>query len=158
MWEPSVTRRTLLAGTVSGLAIRPRHGHADETSAAMPGAPETGQSEQVSVVLQVNGTPLPMTIELRTSLLDALRERAGLTGTKKGCDRGACGARTVHIDGRRVVSCLTLPFGARARRSPRSKGSSRMAPNCIPCRPHSCITTASSAAIARQARSCRPPH
>jgi xanthine dehydrogenase YagT iron-sulfur-binding subunit len=58
--------------------------------------------------LQVNGTPVQLSVEPRTSLLDALREQAGLTGTKKGCDRGACGACTVHIDGRRVVSCLTL--------------------------------------------------
>jgi xanthine dehydrogenase YagT iron-sulfur-binding subunit len=58
--------------------------------------------------LQVNGRALPLTVEPRTSLLDALREYAGLTGTKKGCDRGACGACTVHVDGRRVVSCLTL--------------------------------------------------
>jgi len=59
-------------------------------------------------VLQVNGSRLPLTVEPRISLLDALREQAGLTGTKKGCDRGACGACTVHIDGRRVVACLTL--------------------------------------------------
>jgi xanthine dehydrogenase YagT iron-sulfur-binding subunit len=59
-------------------------------------------------VLNVNGNRLPLTVEPRTSLLDALREQAGLTGTKKGCDLGSCGACTVHIDGRRVVSCLTL--------------------------------------------------
>lgn len=58
--------------------------------------------------MQVNGSRLPLTVEPRISLLDALREQAGLTGTKKGCDRGACGACTVHIDGRRVVACLTL--------------------------------------------------
>ena len=59
-------------------------------------------------MLQVNGNRLPLSVEPRTSLLDALREQASMTGTKKGCDRGACGACTVHIDGRRVVSCLTL--------------------------------------------------
>ena len=60
------------------------------------------------MVLQVNGRHVPLTVEPRTSLLDALREQAALTGTKKGCDRGSCGACTVHLDGRRVVSCLTL--------------------------------------------------
>ncbi len=56
----------------------------------------------------VNGQRVALTVEPRTSLLDALREQAGLAGTKKGCDHGSCGACTVHLDGRRVVSCLTL--------------------------------------------------
>ena len=72
----------------------------------MPANP--GASPTVDVVLQVNGRRLPLTVEPRTSLLDALREQAGLTGTKKGCDRGSCGACTVHVDGRRVNACLTL--------------------------------------------------
>jgi xanthine dehydrogenase YagT iron-sulfur-binding subunit len=64
--------------------------------------------ELVSVNLTVNGQPRTMTIEPRTTLLDALRENLALTGTKKSCDRGECGACTVHIDGRRVLSCTTL--------------------------------------------------
>jgi xanthine dehydrogenase YagT iron-sulfur-binding subunit len=60
------------------------------------------------LVLHVNGNGVPLSVDPRTSLLDVLREQAGLPGTKKGCDRGACGACTVHIDGRRVLSCLTL--------------------------------------------------
>ncbi len=56
----------------------------------------------------MNGQNIDLAFDPRTSLLDALREYAGLTGTKKGCDRGACGACTVHIDGRRVLACLTL--------------------------------------------------
>ncbi|MBV8458444.1 MAG: (2Fe-2S)-binding protein [Acetobacteraceae bacterium] len=59
-------------------------------------------------MLQINGQKVPLVIEPRTTLLDGLREYAGLTGTKKGCDMGSCGACTVHVDGRRVVSCLTL--------------------------------------------------
>ena len=59
-------------------------------------------------MLQINGNPVTLAIEPRTTLLDALREYAGLMGTKKGCDMGSCGACTVHIDNRRVVSCLTL--------------------------------------------------
>ena len=62
----------------------------------------------VDVTLRVNGASQALTIEPRVTLLDALRERTGLTGTKKGCDHGQCGACTVLVDGRRVNSCLTL--------------------------------------------------
>ena len=62
----------------------------------------------VDLTLQVNGSRHALSVEPRTTLLDALREELRLTGTKKGCDRGSCGACTVHLDGRRVNSCLTL--------------------------------------------------
>ena len=105
MHHPNLTRRGVIGGTAAGLTLPlVSGGSASARSAAAP-APEPAM---IDVVLQVNGHRVPLTIEPRTSLLDALREHAGLTGTKKGCDRGACGACTVHIDGRRVVSCLTL--------------------------------------------------
>src|SRR5262249_53163590 len=62
----------------------------------------------LEVTLLVNGSPRRLRLEPRVTLLDALREYAGLTGTKKGCDHGQCGACTVLIDGRRINSCLTL--------------------------------------------------
>ena len=62
----------------------------------------------MAVQLEVNGEPRTITVEPRTTLLDALREQLLLIGTKKGCDRGECGACTVHVDGRRVLSCMTL--------------------------------------------------
>src|ERR1700750_3180043 len=65
-----------------------------------PGAGEAG--------LIINGRARDLPIEPRVSLLDALREHLGLTGSKKGCDQGTCGACTVWIDGRRVLACLTL--------------------------------------------------
>ena len=58
--------------------------------------------------LRVNGEEYSVELEARESLLDVLRERLGLTGTKKGCDQGACGACTVLVDGERILSCLTL--------------------------------------------------
>ena len=62
----------------------------------------------IPVTLSVNGKPFALNLDPRTTLLDALRESITLTGTKKGCDHGQCGACTVHINGRRINSCLTL--------------------------------------------------
>ena len=84
----------------------------DQTAAGDVLATERPPSRQaddtVAVTLRVNGIAHRLTLDPRTSLLDALRDHLDLVGTKKGCDMGACGACTVHVDGRRVVSCLTL--------------------------------------------------
>jgi xanthine dehydrogenase YagT iron-sulfur-binding subunit len=68
----------------------------------------TLESSTVDVILNVNGTARTLKLEPRVTLLDTLREYMGLTGTKKGCNLGACGACTVLVDGRRVNSCLSL--------------------------------------------------
>lgn len=100
------TRRTVLkstAVTAASTAFRPVAAHAD---AGAPSAIAPGESAEIT--LSVNGLDRVLTVEPRVTLLDALRERLGLTGTKKGCDRGECGACTVLVDGERVKACLTL--------------------------------------------------
>jgi xanthine dehydrogenase YagT iron-sulfur-binding subunit len=77
----------------------PPREQAAETPAGVPTVP---------VTLHINGIAHKLDIDTRTTLLDCLRETVGLTGTKKGCDHGQCGACTVHVNGRRVNSCLTL--------------------------------------------------
>ncbi|MEU7824263.1 (2Fe-2S)-binding protein [Catellatospora sp. NPDC049111] len=67
----------------------------------------TEPAYEVELSCAVNGEPVHVRVDTRESLLDLLRERLGVTGPKKGCDHGQCGACTVHLDGRRVVSCLT---------------------------------------------------
>ena len=101
-----VSRRRFLGASMAagGLATaKAAHGAAPQTA-----SPPTRTPEMIDVRLEVNGRSHALTIEPRTTLLDALREDLHLTGTKKGCDRGSCGACTVHIDGARALSCLTL--------------------------------------------------
>lgn len=70
---------------------------------------------KIPVHLDINGNHHELELEPRVTLLDALRDRLGLTGTKKGCDHGQCGACTVHVDGERVLACLTLAVQAQGR-------------------------------------------
>jgi xanthine dehydrogenase YagT iron-sulfur-binding subunit len=72
--------------------------------------------ERMQVSLMVNSQPRTVSVETRMTLLEALREELDLTGTKRACDRGECGACTVHVDGRRVLSCMTLAVMQEGRR------------------------------------------
>jgi len=107
------TRRQFIrqvAGTSIAITVGLNLVSASAGSAAPPAAasPATAGSDSVKVNFKINGKDYTLEVDPRTTLLDALRERLHLTGSKKGCDHGQCGACTVLVNGRRVNSCLTL--------------------------------------------------
>jgi xanthine dehydrogenase YagT iron-sulfur-binding subunit len=107
--DADVSRREFLQGAAGGVAVAGTVGFSTlESPPAQAGTDPTKRPSLISVTLNVNGKKHPLKLETRVTLLDALREHLGLTGTKKGCDHGQCGACTVLIDGRRIYSCLTL--------------------------------------------------
>ncbi|NOG71995.1 aldehyde dehydrogenase iron-sulfur subunit PaoA [Roseicella sp. DB1501] len=103
----SLSRRALVATAAATTATPPSQAGAQAAPAAdqatRPGAPAMSR-----VTLRVNGEERSLELDPRTTLLDALREQLQLTGSKKGCDHGQCGACTVMVEGRRIYSCLTL--------------------------------------------------
>ena len=158
MAESQWTRREFLELSLAGAGIVASAAAVDSQAAtggtvmrAIDGASE------LDITLRINGKDHQLRVDPRTTLLDCIRETVALTGTKKGCDHGQCGACTVHVNGRRVNSCLTLAVMHDGEEITTIEGLGT--PDaCIPCKRHSLPATDTSAAIARQARSCRPLH
>jgi xanthine dehydrogenase YagT iron-sulfur-binding subunit len=111
--SPAVTRRQVLGtgGAVAGALLMTGLPFAANAAGTVPASDAAGASEPdalADVTLIINGRPHQLKLDPRTTLLDALREHVAMTGTKKGCDHGQCGACTVLLEGRRINSCLTL--------------------------------------------------
>jgi xanthine dehydrogenase YagT iron-sulfur-binding subunit len=104
---PPFTRRALLSAAAVTPAISRARGIATDAAKAKP------VSRKISISLTVNERQENLQLDPRTTLLDTLREHLDLTGTKKGCDHGQCGACTVHVGAKRVLSCLTLAAAVR---------------------------------------------
>jgi xanthine dehydrogenase YagT iron-sulfur-binding subunit len=104
-----MTRRTLLSGSAMLAAVGVELPDAAQSTASMR------PSGAIPVKLTVNGNTAQLRLDTRVTVLDALRDHLHLTGSKKGCDQGQCGACTVLIDGHRVLSCLTLAVSAQGK-------------------------------------------
>jgi xanthine dehydrogenase YagT iron-sulfur-binding subunit len=105
------SRRGVLTGA-AGVGALPLVSNA---AVRTPPREAPGPRRRLDLTLTVNGRAHRVSLDPRTTLLDALREHLDLTGTKKGCDHGQCGACTVHVDGRRVLACLTLAASVQGR-------------------------------------------
>src|SRR5579871_1332235 len=110
-----VSRRGLLTAGSATVALAPfaRFAPAGAAEPTPTGTTAGAPGKPIDVELTVNGQHQKLALDPRVTLLDALRERIGLTGTKKGCDHGQCGACTVLVGDRRVLSCLTLAASLR---------------------------------------------
>ncbi|CAN5230235.1 (2Fe-2S)-binding protein [soil metagenome] len=109
----SVSRRSIMATSASGAAAIPLMAMPTGTEAAAPTGRPADPRDGAMVDITVNGRSSRMAVDARTTLLDLLREHMGLTGSKKCCDHGQCGACTVLVGGKRVLSCLTLALAVR---------------------------------------------
>ncbi|RIV17367.1 (2Fe-2S)-binding protein [Fibrisoma montanum] len=105
---PHTARRDFLkqSSLLTALALAPSS--VVQAAETVFGGRASSAAEPIPVVIEINGTSRSLSVEPRVTLLDLLREQLDMTGTKKGCDYGQCGACTVHVDGQRVLACLSL--------------------------------------------------